>query len=143
MPNNEAPAEGQKLREITEESTSNDAACYACLYCGSTDHSVDLEGMARIIVCRGCETRVPIAVMEDAPQRSAERLVRLLAIAIIEADAPECRTPARCMMRHGPRCRVTRWEKITAAVKNELESLHNAEAQTPATGASADTHINH
>jgi hypothetical protein len=64
-----APAEGQKLRETTEKSTSNDAACYACLYCGSTDHTVDLDGMARVIVCRGCETRVPIAVMEDADLR--------------------------------------------------------------------------
>ena len=57
---------------------------------------------------------------------SQQRMVLLLAIAVIEADEPQCLTPARCMMRHGPHCRVTRWNAIVDAINTEMSKQPNS-----------------
>lgn len=73
-------------------------------------------------------TETPPIANDAEGAHSLHRLVGLLALAVMEMQ-PECVTPARCMIRHGPNCRVTRWETITAAIKAELRKQPNDQAE--------------
>jgi hypothetical protein len=37
-----------------------------CLYCGERNWYVDLDGLARIVGCKNCGTKVPISIWKDA-----------------------------------------------------------------------------
>ena len=61
----------------------------------------------------------PVNDKGDRLPHSLHRIVELLATAVVEMDEPQCLTPARCMMRHGPHCRVSKWNALVEAVKQE------------------------
>ena len=81
---------------------------------------------SRASVERAKRLAAKMVVHTDEPEdHSLHRLVGLLVMAVNEADPPECDTPARCMLGHGPHCRSRRWMSLVAVVNAEWAKQPN------------------